>query len=47
LARSNTRWIIGFPASNTSGFPGSLVEPYRAGMTTTTLAELMEFASSY
>src|SRR6266446_4814130 len=45
LARSNTRWIIGFPASNTSGFPGSLVEPYRAGMTTTTLAELISSRS--
>ena len=41
LARSYTRWIIGFPASITSGFPGNLVEPYRAGMTTTTLAGLI------
>jgi Ca-activated chloride channel family protein len=41
LARSYTRWIIGFPASETNGFPGNLVEPYRAGMTTTTLAELI------
>src|SRR5882724_10072256 len=45
MARSNSRWIIGFPASNTSGFPGSLVEPYRAGMTTTTLAELISSRS--
>src|SRR5713226_1859134 len=31
---------MGFPASNTSGFPGNRVEPYLAGMTTTTLAKL-------
>src|SRR5882762_3198985 len=36
---------MGLPASNNSGFPGSLVEPYRAGMTTTTLAELISSRS--
>src|SRR5216684_7434469 len=36
---------MGFPASNTSGFPGKRVEPYLAGMTTTTLAKLSSFHS--
>jgi hypothetical protein len=41
LARSYTRWIIGLPPNETSGLPGSRVEPYRAGITTTTVGELM------
>jgi hypothetical protein len=32
---------MGFPASETSGFPGRRLEPYRAGITTTTFGELM------
>jgi hypothetical protein len=31
---------MGFPPSKTSGFPGNRVEPYLAGITTTTLAKL-------
>src|SRR5260370_2400105 len=39
FARSWAGGIIGLPASNTSGFPGKRVDPYRAGITTTTLTE--------
>ena len=32
LARSQTCWIIGFPAISASGFPGSRLAAIRAGM---------------
>jgi len=35
---------MGFPASDTSGLPGNRVEPYLAGMTTTTLVKLISFS---
>jgi hypothetical protein len=38
---------MGFPASNTSGFPGKRVEPYLAGMTITTLAKLIPSFSTH
>src|SRR5579885_2506469 len=33
---------MGFPASETSGLPGNRLDPYRAGITITTLAELIK-----
>jgi len=33
---------MGFPAKETSGFPGRRLEPNRAGITTTTFDELIE-----
>jgi hypothetical protein len=32
---------MGFPANETSGFPGRRLDPYRAGITISTFAELM------
>jgi hypothetical protein len=38
---------MGFPDSKTRGFPGSRVDPYRAGITTTTLAKLILYLSRH
>src|SRR5258708_15383828 len=38
---------MGFPASDTSGFPGSRIEPYLAGITTTTLAKLSSYHARF